>query len=270
VGELDDAAPGRTRDIQLKLLGLLDRFDAVCRANGIRYWLAYGSLLGAARHGGFIPWDDDLDVAMLRDDYLRFRAVADQLGPDFVLQDYYNLDDVFQAFPKLRCTADLGYAEAAFAGLTPHRGLYIDIFIYHYVPARRSARQWLVFAFMRGVAQVLNARLFWGRLPGAWRKAAWAIAHLFPLRFLAALLRRGGTWWTRDTSTHAMAWGSWYWDCLPLTWLENQQTLPFEGRQVPVPSHVDEILTGQYGDWRQLPPADQRRPHHTMSPIVRP
>ncbi|MCQ2739528.1 MAG: LicD family protein [bacterium] len=62
-------ATGQIRDIQLANLALLDELDYVCKQNNLDYWLNYGSLIGAVRHKGFIPWDDDIDVGMLRDDY---------------------------------------------------------------------------------------------------------------------------------------------------------------------------------------------------------
>jgi lipopolysaccharide cholinephosphotransferase len=71
---LDGGTP--LRQAQLVMLRLLKAFHSICEENGLRYWLDAGTLLGAVRHGGFIPWDDDVDVLMPRDDYLRFCGIA--------------------------------------------------------------------------------------------------------------------------------------------------------------------------------------------------
>ena len=64
------------RKLQLRLLDILTDIDRVCREHGLRYYLMYGSMLGAVRHGGFIPWDDDIDIGMPRDDYERLMPVS--------------------------------------------------------------------------------------------------------------------------------------------------------------------------------------------------
>ena len=75
------------RTCQLKQLGILEEIDRICRKHNISYWLDGGSLLGAVRHGGFIPWDDDIDIAMPQDDARRFAEVAPkELPPTLRLQ----------------------------------------------------------------------------------------------------------------------------------------------------------------------------------------
>ena len=87
---VEDEVPGRQlRDLQLVELEILREFVRVCEAHGLRYYLAYGTLLGAVLHRGFIPWDDDIDVTMPRPDYERFaRICASELRPGFTWQSY--------------------------------------------------------------------------------------------------------------------------------------------------------------------------------------
>ena len=67
---------------QLRMLELLEVIDVICRKHQIPYWLSSGTLIGAARHKGFIPWDDDMDICMKRPDYNRFLQIADQIMPE--------------------------------------------------------------------------------------------------------------------------------------------------------------------------------------------
>ena len=82
-----DGSPLRFQ--QLRMLDILCYIDAICKENNIKYWLSSGTLIGAVRHGGFIPWDDDLDIEMLREDYLKFEKVFRE-NDDFALQTYKN------------------------------------------------------------------------------------------------------------------------------------------------------------------------------------
>ena len=71
--------PLSTDDMKQIELGIMDEIDAICREHDLRYYLAYGSLLGAMRHGGFIPWDDDMDIVMPRKDYEKLLGNFDLL-----------------------------------------------------------------------------------------------------------------------------------------------------------------------------------------------
>lgn len=72
----------KLRQMQLRMLDILTEVDSICKKHGISYWLSSGTLIGALRHDGFIPWDDDLDIEMMRDDYLRLMKVLPQELPE--------------------------------------------------------------------------------------------------------------------------------------------------------------------------------------------
>ncbi|MFR9619616.1 MAG: LicD family protein [Rikenellaceae bacterium] len=118
--------------IQRRALEILIYFDKLCREHDIRYWLSSGTLLGAKRHGGFIPWDDDVDVEMLREDYLKLlRVVKNIEHPDYIFQTADN-DPFFPfAFAKIR-DRHSEVREHNLGDKYKYRGVFIDIFVLEY------------------------------------------------------------------------------------------------------------------------------------------
>ena len=109
-------------------LDLLSELDRVCKKYNIKYYAAFGTLLGAVRNKGFIPWDDDIDVCMLRDDYAKFKEVAkNEFGGKYYYQDWYNSCGRTWIFSKLRNseTTAIEYPEKP---KEFNQGIFIDIF----------------------------------------------------------------------------------------------------------------------------------------------
>lgn len=114
------------RQSQLVILRIFKIIDYVCRKNNIQYWLEGGTLLGAVRHGGFIPWDDDLDIAMTREDYEKFLSVAiKELPEDLFLQNLETTEKAQNTWTQIK---DRKSKIRIFAGENQHQGLYMDIF----------------------------------------------------------------------------------------------------------------------------------------------
>lgn len=109
-------------------LDLLLAFDRVCKANNLKYFLMHGTLLGAIRHNGFIPWDDDIDVAMLREDYDRLLEIASkEFSTPYFFQTPYTDNGYFFSFPKLRNENTTGIS-VSFQFEQFNQGLFLDIF----------------------------------------------------------------------------------------------------------------------------------------------
>ena len=107
-------------------LEMLERFDQVCKMHGLTYWAFYGTLLGAVRHQGFVPWDDDIDLVMFRDDYERLKTVASrEFREPYFFQDAYT-DRRIWALSKIRDSRTTGIEFRELRDM--HQGIFIDIF----------------------------------------------------------------------------------------------------------------------------------------------
>ena len=232
------------RTYQLYLADCLKWFDTFCKEHGIRYWLDGGTCLGAVRHGGFIPWDDDLDVKMFEEDWKKFKA-AFRENDRFFLQTMETEPYYFQAFAKLRDKHSL--IREKVPTHYSHNGAFIDIFVV--APSNRFVAQ-----------RLKQTNLYLHKLAGT---ENWS-----PLRRAVFRMYRG---WFRFKIAAAKALfshlpGNRYRNMVgdPFykhSWtreeLEGQVEMEFEGYKFPVPAQYDTFLTRIYGDWRSLPDLDR-------------
>lgn len=126
------------RRVQLVQLEILKHIDKFCREHKIKYSLAYGTILGAVRHGGFIPWDDDLDIMMLRKDYDRFLALWKD-NEEYILQNHETNNDFSQSFTKIR-KKNTAFVQETDLGKSYHKGIFVDIFPLYRVPEGKLKR----------------------------------------------------------------------------------------------------------------------------------
>lgn len=247
---------------------MLDVFDAFCKKNGIRYWLDFGTLLGAVRHKGFIPWDDDVDIAMLREDYEKaaelFNAQSDGL---IQFQTPFNNKDYAYPFGKLVNTKTVLY-EYGTKGIVT--GVYVDVFVYDHAPDDAQASK-----------KIFKKRDFLGRirrlkLPiregiGGAKKIAYVVGSslLLPIsrnsinRKLDKNARKYEKVETNKVSSFADPYDSTYFSVDKATFLE-QTELEFEGKLYPAPKNYDYWLQVLYGNYMELPPVEKRVNQHTF------
>lgn len=127
---IDNKTLVELRKVQIEILNEIDR---ICRKNNINFFLIGGTLLGAVRHKDFIPWDDDLDIAMTRDDFEKFRAIIKEQLDEKYFFDYYDTDkDYYLPFAKVRKN-NTTFDEEVSQKLDNHKGIFVDIFIYDFV-----------------------------------------------------------------------------------------------------------------------------------------
>ena len=236
---------------QLVMLEMLKELDRICRSNGLQYFLFGGTLLGAIRHNGFIPWDDDLDVGMMRSDYLQLmRILPTELPHDIALQTNDNDKNYFYFFAKLRHRASF-LDEDNYDRVFKERGIYIDIFPFdkmrlwtHRITEPLQGHTFKIFRM--GKDEAVSMRKI--------RMITWFNRHItFPIfRFISK-----ATCGSTLTYDYGIPFQLVYDinDIFPL------KTHVFEGQEFPVPVNSDSILRNLYGDYMQLPDLDHLVPH---------
>ena len=252
------------RGLQMVELELLVEVDRICRKHEIPYSIIAGTLLGAVRHGGFIPWDDDADVAMLRPDYLRFReACASELDPErFYFQDHEVTPGYRWGYGKLR-RAGTSFLREHQEHMPYEQGVFIDVFPLDPVPDGQLGRAWTNFRCFC-VRKVLWSPV--GRLahPNTVLRAWYGLLSRIPekraLRMLDRLIERSGrieSAWVRILMfpTPNRAYG------YRRRWYENLGPITFEGVELPAIADRDEYLRFKFGDYMTLPPKSQRKTH---------
>lgn len=136
-----DYDPAVLRRLQLTILDILKDIDSICKENNIEYYIAYGTALGAVRHGGFIPWDDDIDICMTREAYDRFLEVMPNAMPEkYDLLDIKNTNKYSMCFAKVskkgtKFKEKVGTAEGY------EQGIFVDVFPLDYAPDDEKERK---------------------------------------------------------------------------------------------------------------------------------
>ena len=239
------------------LLELLTEFDRICRAHRIGYVLFAGSALGAVRHQGFIPWDDDLDVAMLRADYERFLQIAPgELGAEYFLQGEFS-DHWPMFFSKLR-----KHGTACMERFVPkdeqmHQGIYIDIFPVDNLSDSPAVGKLQFAASKVVIAKGLGRRGY--LTDSAAKKLFMALCRLVPMAPVRRLARLDKKENTRQVHTFFGAASRYEKNVFPREWFQQRTVVDFEGRPFPISAHSHAMLERIYGDYMTLPPEEERR-----------
>lgn len=266
----------RMKQVQAANLKIIKEVDRICRKHGIHYLLDAGTLIGAIRHKGFIPWDDDVDFAFLREEYEKFiRVVKDELQEGIHLwtpSDSAGYEAFFDFTPKLvyeNSRKKLPDADTAYYKEEMNH-ICADIFILDEISEKPLARSW----------QILLNKIIYGMAMGHRRKLDFS-KYSFLQKLQVALLAAIGSTvnmellckWERRAALRQTKGKSrllYYSNyepgyvhmTVPREGSEQVLEVPFEDMQVMIPKGYDTVLRTVYGDYMTLPPEENRKPKH--------
>lgn len=251
------------REVHETMLQILDSIDTICSANNLRFYLVGGTLLGAVRHKGFIPWDDDMDIAMPRPDFERFLEVAPQALPPF-LSLVYGRDD----FDVQHYTAKIYDKRTVLKRVNgldlEDRGVRVDVFPLDGLPGG-GIRKWIHFWLIHVLYRVSNVAVRRIGISGGWKDiVSQVLRKLIPrnvvtkLRQYADRLMKKYTFdQSEQLCNYLGRWGRK--EIFPKKWVGSGTRLEFEGRYLPAFQHYEAYLRNVYGDFMRLPPKEAQQ-----------
>lgn len=263
-GESEDSTV--LRRLQLTELGILKEAVRICEDNMLQYFLIGGTLLGAVRHRGFVPWDDDIDIAMPRKDYEQFLVLCkEQLDSRY----YVHCNDTdlsyWQPYAKVR-KHNTVFDEVGIAHLNVPKGIYVDIFPLDCADRQTSLPQTIqatVVTYLKSLIQYRTG-LYSSRGMGWKKHLLLSASSVFSTHSLSKFQQRIMSWNRKEDAPYYVSLGSHY-DCfrqgipkniyLPATQLE------FEGEMFSAPRDWDYMLKRMYNDYMRPLPEDKRVTH---------
>ena len=243
------------REVQMRILDILVEIDKVCRKHHIQYWIDFGTLLGAVRHGGFIPWDDDIDITLPTGDYQKFLEIAPKELPEPLFLQTKETDHSYRLLlNKVRDKNSFFVTQHEDFTLDYNKGLYIDLFEAVPYPEINPKLQKKILLSYRKVCHFFTVKqdvtlknhlaaltfpvLKWGL------DLLWAICCLKPKNKIG---------YEKHFNTYGNSYDK---DMIfPL------KDITFEGKVFLGPADPDRYLTSIYGDYMQLPPVEKRQTH---------
>lgn len=259
--------------VQMAMLEIAVEIRRVCEENGIPYFLSDGTMLGAVRHRGFIPWDDDMDMGMLRGDYERFCAIApEKLKPGYCLQTWRTDPAYSLPFAKVRKRNTL-YREAK-SNLLKENGFYVDVFPFDFAPEGEGGRK----ALQRKTIAIFRTKLMktgcrpWADADGTnWGK----LIGYVPYRIMALFRSNEELADSYDRLVTAQPEGGAVYGqtgfprpfYYPLPLFKETADYLFEGETFRGVKDYDRYLTLRYGEYMRLPPEEERGRRHLIMEV---
>lgn len=245
------------RKAQMRLLEMLDIFAEICDRHNITYWLVCGTALGARRHGGFIPWDDDLDVAVLRNDYKKLLSILkDELPSNLKLQHKKTDENYWFYWAKIRDTKSRYYEKGTERYNFHDKGLFIDIFSLEPVPSIQFKK--VMDKFVLSENRFKRAKSLYERI-----KYTIMISFL-PFVNILITITRFYYKWISSTKLYSYSYGIFYYSKYNMDNFLPPGEIEFEGKSYKVPGKLDKYLADKYGPNFMVVPKVVNRQVHAL------
>ncbi|MBU5430651.1 LicD family protein [Kineothrix sp. MSJ-39] len=262
------------RKVQMAQLDIAKEIKRVCDENDIKYFLDSGTLIGAIRHKGFIPWDDDLDIGMLRCDYEKFCNIVDrELGSDYTWQSWHTDENYAHPFGKVRKKNTI-YIEERGGRKLKEKGFYVDVFPFDFAPKNKKERDRLVkqrVHLARMILMKCNYKIWQNAGKTDFVKRIGYLCYQIMACFSShKKLVEKYEKLVKNVPENSVVYeqigkmNTHYYD---VDWLNDVQLCKFEDAEFNIPIGTHERLTEEYGDYMQLPPKSQRENRHSIIEI---
>lgn len=267
----DNTYDGNLELLHDLLFKLLCEFDRICQKHEIKYFLGGGTLLGAVRHKGFIPWDDDVDVMMLRPDYEKFLSVVeDELDESMFFQSNQTDPQYHSVFTKIRLNGTSFVTSFSYQFHEMHQGIFIDIFVHDKTANNPKLQKLHIFKTLLARSMVFHK---WDESPMHFYGK-----HKFICRLATKYIKRHGfdilenhqekviqkyknkkTRYLYDGTGEHLRNGAFL-----ANWLNKAEYVDFNGKKFPVPTDAKHYLKYSYGDYEQWVTASKRKASHDI------
>ena len=256
---------------QMKQYELLCEIDRICRKNSINYYLDSGTLLGAVRHQGFIPWDDDIDVGMFRKDYEKFKSILnEELNNKYLFQNYESDSNFGFVFGKLRIK-NTKYTEQISKKTKAKDGIFIDIFPFDNAcddekKHEKNFKKVVIFRMMLLLKQryIINTSSLIKKI----EKLILRILSIFVTKkFIIKKINKIINLYNYETTKCICNFSTAYFkkNRYDRDWFSDIAILKFEDKEFLCPKNYDEYLKYLYNDYMKLPPENKRINHSIVN-----
>ncbi|MBQ5632067.1 MAG: LicD family protein [Treponema sp.] len=251
------------------MLKILKEVHKICEENNIKYFLSDGTLIGAIRHQGFIPWDDDLDIGMLREDYEKFCKIAPQiLSENFILQNFQTDKGYGLQFGKVILKNTVWIEKVAKNTNRQWSGIYIDIFPYDNITENKKMQKLInrLYIFIQGLILIKFKYINISNYESMAKKLKYVLKKIYLCTISKKLLiyirdsicKR---YLNKSKTLVTKYGGNFYKNQNPYNFYKNLTLQNFEDTSFYIPKNYDKILKNLYGNYMEIPPIEKQRQH---------